>query len=181
MESDFICLSTIHPLRFCWGLSCGHRWGRLDCSVLPALGQCPPCDFLCGSCWVSVAFGAGGLGFRSWVAVYLSEASGTPAGLSEWSGLCGSAFSAVAGGAVRVPFTHRSLFSSLAFSSCISSAGLGEYLVWSLWVMEMVTSLYPVLLLSDTFSHLAIRLRRYFYFMGEDSLSVEIIRWNEWD
>ena len=50
MESDFICLSTIHPLRFCWGLSCGHRWGRLDCSVLPALGQCPPCDFLCGSC-----------------------------------------------------------------------------------------------------------------------------------
>ena len=47
--------------------------------------------------------------------------------------------------------------------------------------MEMVTSLYPVLLLSDTFSHLAIRLRRYFYFMGEDSLSVEIIRWNEWD
>lgn len=47
--------------------------------------------------------------------------------------------------------------------------------------MEMVTSLYPVLLLSDTFSHLTIRLRRYFYFMGEDSLSVEITRWNEWD
>lgn len=126
MESDFICLSTIHPLRFCWGLSCGRRWGgqtAVCCLPLASVHLVTPAWQL----WVSVAFGAGGLGFRSWVAVYLPEASGTPAGLSEWTGLCGSASSAVARGAVLVPFTHQSLFSSLAFSSCISSAGLGEY------------------------------------------------------
>lgn len=48
------------------------------------------------------------------------------------------------------------------------------------WRSILFYHVFPKVL-SDTLSHLILRLGRYFYFIDEDFVSDDIIQWNKWD
>ena len=189
-----------------WGLLMCYLVGRW-CWVRDSRPRCATCSQPVSAFWLPVwqlMDKRGVWNGRSWVQVLIRPfiylaASGTwnsvssssagweLAGLFEWTSLCGSVYSTVACGTVLIKFTRWSLFWSLAFSSCI----LLNW-IWGIFGLEFVSHrdddyasilfyhFFPKVL-SDTLSHLIIRLGRCCYFIDEDFVSDDIIQWNKWD